>query len=296
LQERADGTVYRGLTQAELDAQYDQRTAVPHVGEYAARWQSLSASLRAERPCETNAYGPSPAERLDLYPGAGADVHLHIHGGAWTRLSRQEAAFTVAGLGAMAAQVAVAGFGLAPQTRLPAMVAQIRRAFLWLRTHAGAPIAVSGHSSGAHLAACLLDRRWWVAEGLGPRDFAAVLLASGPYDLEPVRLSARNDYLGLSRDEAARLSPILHLPELLPPMAVIWGDGELAEFRRQSEAMATAVRARRPDARVEMLAGRNHFDVYDDFGDPGSRVIEHLRVTATAATTIRTAQRQGERS
>ncbi|PKP85646.1 MAG: hypothetical protein CVT80_01370 [Alphaproteobacteria bacterium HGW-Alphaproteobacteria-2] len=277
--------IYRGLSQAELDARYDQRTAVPNADDYAARWHKLSVSLQTAHPCQTHAYGPSFAERLDLYPGQGDGVHLHVHGGAWKALSKDKAAFAVAGLGSVAGQVAIAGFGLAPQTRLPAMVEQIRRAFLWLRAYAGAPVAVSGHSSGAHLAACLIDRRWWAAEGLGPQDFSAVLLASGPYDLEPVRLSARNGYLGLSSDEAERLSPILHLPDRLPAMAVLWGEGELAEFRRQSESMAEAVRARRPDARTAMLAGRNHFDVYDDFGDPGSRVIEHLRAVATAATT-----------
>lgn len=280
------GAVYRGLSQAELDAQYDQRTAVPHVDEYAARWRRLSQALHRSSPVETHAYGSTPEERLDLHTGRGAGLHLHIHGGAWKALSREDAAFTIAGLGSTAAQVAVVGFGLAPGTRLSGMVAQIRRAFLWLRAHVRAPVAVSGHSSGAHLAACLLDRDWWAAEGLCPRDFAAVLLTSGPYDLEPVRLSARNGYLGLSRDEAERLSPIHHLPDRLPPVAVLWGEGELAEFRRQSEAMAAAVRSRRPDAVAEMLAGRNHFDVYDDFGDPTSQVIAHLRATMATVTTV----------
>jgi arylformamidase len=160
--------------------------------------------------------------------------------------------------------------------RLAEMVAQVRRAFLWLRARFG-PVTVSGHSSGAHLAACLLDGRWWRAEGLGAADFGAVLLASGAYDLEPVRLSARNLYLTLDEAEAADLSPARHLADRLPPVAAVWGDGELPEFARQSRALGAALRSRRADAVVEALRDRNHFDVWDDFADPASRVCALLR-------------------
>lgn len=277
--------VHAGLTQNELDQQYDQRTLVPHVADYVARWRARSADLRATLPHTTQAYGPAAEERLDLFPGpaAGGAVHLHIHGGAWRSLSRGEVSFVLDGLGTLGQPVAVAGFGLAPATRLPGIVAQVRRAFLWLR-HRFDRVSVSGHSSGAHLAACLLDGTWWRDAGLGAADFGPVLLASGPYDLEPVRLSARNAYLHLTRDEADALSPARRLADSLPPVAVVCGDGELAEFRRQAAAMGNALRARRADARVETLAGHNHFDVYDAFARPGGPICALLAALAERPT------------
>ena len=277
--------VFGGMDQVELDRQYDQRTAVPNVPDYAERWAARSAERRAEGRHETLSYGPSPAEMIDVFPGhtGNPGVHMHIHGGAWRSMSRPEVCFVVEGLAPLGPPVAVAGFGLAPATRLPEIVDQIRRAFLFLRARFG-PVTVSGHSSGAHLAACLLDRNWWAQAGLGREDFTAMLLASGPYDLEPVRLSARNAYLDLTEAEAAALSPARHLPDTLPSLAIIWGEGELPEFARQSRSMAEALRARRPDVHVEVLAGHNHFDVYETFGEAGGRPATLLAALAESAT------------
>lgn len=277
--------VFGGMDKAELDRQYDQRTAVPHFDEYARRWAARSAALRAAGHHETRSYGTAPFEKVDIFPGStvSTGVHLHVHGGAWRSMSRPEVSFVAEGLAPLGPPVAVAGFGLAPETRLPRMVEQVRRAFLFVRGLYG-PVTVSGHSSGAHLAACLLDRTWWDRAGLDCGDFAAMLLASGPYDLEPVRLSARNTYLDLTEAEAAALSPARHLPDSLPPLAIIWGEGELPEFARQSRAMAEALRARRPDVHVEVLAGHNHFDVYETFGEARGRPATLLAALAESAT------------
>jgi arylformamidase len=265
-------TVWLGLTQAELDRQYDQRALVPEMGEYMARWAVASAEVRAARQPAALRYGPHPDEFLHLHPGApGGPVHLHLHGGAWRALGAADSDLVAPALGAEGATVAVANFSLAPAVRLPEIVAQVRRAFLWLReTVAGdGRVFVSGHSSGAHLAACLLDDAWRREAGEAARTLAGLVLASGPYDLEPVRLSARNEYLGLSETEAAALSPIRRLPADPPPVALFWGAGEHEEFKRQSRAMAEALG---PAATAEELPC-NHFEMYDAFADPGSPVV-----------------------
>ncbi len=286
----AGDAVYRGYTQAQLDAQYDQRTLVPEAARYMDRWARTSAETRRRLPCGTHSYGSGAQETLDLF-GAGASgvLHMHLHGGAWRALSKSDASFVASGLCHDGARVAVVDFDLAPQTRLPDIVAQIRRAFLWLRTNAGAlgaaqgGVIVSGHSSGAHLAACLLDRDWWKAAGIGAADFAGVILASGCYDLEPVRLSARNRYLHLTPATAQRLSPIHALPDMLPPVAIFWGAQELDEFKRQSRALAARVMPQEPGRQAQELAGLNHFDVYDAFADPESPIARTARAMARAA-------------
>lgn len=287
--------VYRGLTQDELDAQYDQRTAVPDVAAYARRWSEWSDAVRRSWPPQVHDYGEGPTETLDLFNAeAPAAAHLHLHGGAWKALSKRDAGFVARGLSANGAAVAVADFSLAPEVALSEMVAQARRAFLWLRDWAGArgiPVSVSGHSSGAHLAACLLHRDWWRETGLTAEDFASVTLVSGIYDLEPVRLSARNTYLNLSERDVETLSPIRNLPQRCPPVAVLWGEHELAEFRRQSRTYAEAVGPVASWMAARELPGVNHFDLYDAFFDPTSevsRIAQSLAREAVAEKTGKT--------
>jgi len=273
-----DQIVFADMTQAELDRQYDQSTLVPNVADYVGRWNAMAEGFRASGAIESHSYGPAPVERLDIYTTAcnRPGVHMHIHGGAWRSLSRQTAGFAASGLVSLGQPVAVVGFGLAPGTHITDMVVQVRRAFLWLRCHHGR-VTVSGHSSGGHLSACLLDKHWWTESGLAPSDFGAVLMASGLYDLAPVRLSKRNDYLALTSAEEDALSPIRNLPDALPPVAVVRGDGELREFARQAEEMAQALHGKRADTVVEVLAGQNHFDIYDQFGEEGSPICAVLR-------------------
>lgn len=264
--------IYRGMDQSKLDAQYDQRTLVPNAAAYMARWAARSAEVRAAHAPQTVRYGPGACETMLVFEGSGRGAHLHLHGGAWRQLSAADTAFVAGGLMRTGVPVAVADFSLAPAASLVTIVGEVRRAFVELHKRAG-PITVSAHSSGCHLAALLLDPQWQQAAGVCGA-LAGLVLASGVYDLEPVRLSARNTYLNLTEDDVAALSPHRHLPRNLPPVTLLWGDGELDEFQRQSRAFATALREAGGAVETTVLAGSNHFDVYDHFGDPASEVVE----------------------
>ncbi|MCE8005623.1 alpha/beta hydrolase [Aestuariivita sp.] len=268
-----ESTVWLDYTQDALNRQYDQASLVPEIGSYMARWAKASERFRRAHPPVTLRYGDDASAQVDVYPGRpDAPVHLHIHGGAWRAMHRRDCGFVARGLSAKGATIVVAGFPLVPHVRLPALVDHIRQACLFTLNHvAGAhPLYVSGHSSGAHLASCLMDPDWQTDIDLDTERFGGFVLASGPYDLEPVRLSARNEYLDLSQDEADRLSPVRRLNATGPRVDVIWGDGELAEFKRQSRAFADKVAGR---GSAHEVAGRNHFDIYSDFEDPTSAVI-----------------------
>ncbi|WP_119168452.1 alpha/beta hydrolase [Algihabitans albus] len=295
----AEAAVYRGLTQSELDAQYDQRSAVPHAQDYMTRWAAWSADLRAACQPLNLAYAETSETTLHLFKGrAGGPLHMHLHGGAWRALSKEDAGFVVRGLRSDGTSVAVVDFGQAPQISLKDMVGQVRVALLWLSRNAAClgvrpdRITVSGHSSGAHLASCLLDARWWAGEGLTADTFAGLVLVSGAYDLEPVRLSARNGYLGLSRDEAWDLTALHHLPADLPAIRIFWGEDDLPEFRRQGAAFAAALEKAGAPVRSEVRAGKNHFDMYDAFADPASPVCRAAQ--AMAADDSRARKQRGE--
>ena len=95
-----------------------------------------------------------------------------------------------------------------------------------------------GHSSGGTSGGVRPDQ---------DSDFVRkALVVSGVYDLLPVRLSARNEYVRLDERLEHEYSPIRHAEQIRCPVTVAWAEKEAAEFIRQSQAFAEE--ARRADA------------------------------------------------
>ncbi len=275
--------VWLDYDQEALNDQYNQRVLVPHADAYAQRNLEESARVRSQLVCELDIpYGPSEVERLDLFPAprAGAPIVVYIHGGAWTRSSKNHVSYPAESfVGAGAAYVAV-DFGLVPSVTLDEQVRQNRAAIAWVYHHAadyGADpnrLYVAGHSSGAHVTGMMLTTDWARDRGL-PRDvIKGALACSGMYDLEPVRLSSRNDYLKLDVEAARRNSPILHIPATGCPVIIGYGEGDQTEFRRQSTAFAAAWHAAGLRCHEVDLPGLNHFDVGQQYNAPQSAIVK----------------------
>ncbi len=276
--------VYRGYSQAELDAQYNQATLVPDVSGYLEAWDTESARVRESQDCRLSVpYGDGPAETLDIFPAengaGGVPVMLFIHGGAWKALSKDSFSYPAAPFAAAGAAWVAADFSLLPDASLDEQVRQNRAALAWLwrnaRSFGGDPhrLYVCGHSSGAHVGGALVQDGWRARAGLPEDAIKGAVLVSGMYDLEPVRLSARNEYVRLDEVAVRRLSPIHNVPERLPALALFWGSGELDEFRRQSRAFAETLWARGHRAEAMEIAGANHFDMADGFADDRSAIL-----------------------
>ena len=245
--------VYLDYTQSELDAAYDQAAYAPNQPQLSDRRVAGSAAARERLGApERFAYGESEIEKLDVFRTrrAKAPVFVFIHGGAWIRgAARDYAAPAEMLIGAGAhyvvpdfINVADAGGSLFP------MAEQVRRAIVWVYRNAesfgGDPdrIYVGGQSSGSHLAAVALTTDW-PDEFDVPRDIIkAGLCTSGMYDLAPVRLSARANYVRFTDEMVERLSPIRHLDRLSAPLIVSYGTYETPEFVRQAREFAAAVR------------------------------------------------------
>ena len=137
-------------------------------------------------------------------------------------------------------------FAQLPSVSLGGMVAQVRRAVAWVYENARkfdgdpAQIHISGHSSGGHLAACVAVTDWTSEFGLPPCIVKSAICASGIYDLRPVRLSARNDYVKLNAETEQALSPIRHLERLSTSVFVACGSRESDEFKRQSSRICSS--------------------------------------------------------
>jgi arylformamidase len=261
---------------SELDRQYDQRTWAANATEVIRRYTQQSERVRdlLGKP-ETFSYGSSPAETFDLYKAKafGAPIHVFIHGGAWRLLGKNDSAFAAETFVKSGAHFVALDFALLPSVTLAEMVAQVRRAVAWIfhnaRKFGGDPdqIHISGHSSGDHLAACIAVTDWASDFGLPREVVKSVICASGIYDLLPVRLSARNDYVKLDTEMEQALSPIRHLQHLSAKVVVCCGDLESDEFRRQSREFALAVGASLAAPHAE-LKGLNHFEVAETLADP----------------------------
>jgi arylformamidase len=267
--------VYPGYTQAELDLAYSQRDWAENADQILAQWKSAVDTVKSTSPgyCEVR-YGPKPDDLIDYYPAAGPCryVHFHIHGGAWRSQTKDDCAFLAPAMSRANVDFVVPEFGKLPQCRLPQILNQLARALLWtyeslVLTGRAEKILVSGHSSGAHMAA-LLSMRDWCRARMDPDAILGVVCISGAYDLEPVLLSSRREYVCLDEDEALRMSPIRHVERACVALHVLYGANESPEFIRQAQAFARALQSQGKLAACLEFQQKNHFEILDAMADP----------------------------
>lgn len=70
------------------------------------------------------------------------------------------------------------------------------------------------------------------------------LCASWLYDLYPVSLSARSNYVTFTAEVLETLSPVRHIDKLAAPVIIAHGTLETPEFQRQSREFAGATKSR----------------------------------------------------
>ena len=218
-------------------------------GEASDRVRKRIGEPRSER------YGRTAPETLDIY-GSGRKAFVFVHGGAWKRQTSREQAFPAEPIIAAGATYVALNFEKLPAVTLPEMAAQVQRGIQWVHDNVSPDLVLCAHSSGAHLSACALTRLKLVRRAL---------LISGVYDLLPVRLSARNDYVRLDERLEQEYSPIRHAERIRCPVTVAWGEKDNDEFRRQSRAFAE-----RLGAPTLVGEGLNHFEILETLADPRS--------------------------
>lgn len=266
------------LSDEALEAQYNNRAAVPEHPALMAAWKAQAEAARVAHPPSLLRYGPGEREVMDLFEaGPDAPIALFIHGGYWQALDKDWFSGIAPAMLANGVSLAIASYDLCPTVRLSRIVDQMRAAAGVLRERTGARPMVFGHSAGGHLAACLLS------EG---RASAAVAI-SGVFDLEPLIPTSVNAALGLDRLEARALSPI-HWPAPnggAPGGTVldcVVGAEETAEFVRQSRDMAAIWAAKAAQTRFEALPGLNHFTVLSPLTEADSPLVRRITELARA--------------
>jgi arylformamidase len=272
--------VFLEYSQEQLDIAYDQSFWAPQMSELEAADGTASAAVRQKIPPRTQQYGPDARDLIDVFAphdAYDAPVLIYIHGGAWTRNTRQDASFAAPTLVGRGAVYLAPDFGSLKTLRLPTMVENCRRALEWTvrnaRSFGGDPnrVFLAGHSSGAHLAACVLITDW-TSRGLPADAIKGALLMSGMYDLYPVLLSSRGSFLHVTAEEQAAASPMRHLDRIACPIAITSADEDSPEFKRQSAVFADALQGMGRLASRTVVFNTNHFQENDELGQAGSQV------------------------
>ena len=270
--------IYRDYDQAALDDQYNNRKRVPNFETILDRWAADSAAVRAAGTSRLDIeYGPSPRERLDIFPADGdGPVLVFIHGGYWRSLDKSDFSFLAPAWVDAGVSLVVVNYDLCPKVSIERIVQQMLAASVWLYRHAEQygmdedRLYVSGHSAGGHLAAMMLAALWPVIDRSLPRElYKGAIAVSGVYDLQPlVQVDWLNGDLRLDEESALRLSPAYLPPATRAPLALAVGGLESSEFKRQNALLAQ--RWKPVLAGNIAMPGTDHFTVIDGLADPAN--------------------------
>ncbi len=281
--------VWRDMDQRALDDAYDQDVYAPNRPLIVARRIAASERTRAILgPPQRVAYGPSEHEQLDIFrspapfppasrggKGGRAPINVFVHGGAWRRNKGPDYALQAEPLVRAGAHAVILDFINVEQSGgdLLPMYEQVRRALAWVWRNAESfggdreRFYISAHSSGSHLAACVLTDGW--REEDLPADFCkGAVLLSGMYDLEPVRRSKRSSYVKFTDAMVEKLSSQRHLGGLRAPLILAYGTQETPEFQRQTRDFFAAVRAQGGAAELIVGEAYNHFELLETLANP----------------------------
>jgi acetyl esterase/lipase len=257
------------LDQAQRDAAYNNSAAVPGSAELVKARNAASADYRTAHPGALDlAYGPSPRQAWDLYPGsiAAAPCLVFIHGGYWQMNGRENFACLAAGPAAHGWSVAMPGYDLAPEATLRQIRGQIFAALDFLavegpRHGVGGKLIISGWSAGGHLAAL----------GLEHPAVAAGLAISGVYELAPLADTYLNAKLQLTADEIETLSP-LRSPVIPKELTIAYGSREVPALVADARLLHAGRAAAHAPGALLPVAGADHFTILDELRRPDGAV------------------------
>ena len=223
-------------------------------------------------------YGTGDVEKLEVFKASRspAPIHVHFRGGGWRHLlPRREHGFIAEMFVRAGAHFVLPDFeGIDKNGGNFAPIAQqVRRAIAWLYGNGAqfggdpARIYVSGHSTGAHLAAVVATTDWKAEFGLPADVVKGTVCSSGIYDLLPAGISMRFPTGNFDEATVAALSPIHHVAKLAAPIVVSYAKLETPGFCRQSRDFAAALQK----------AGKLHTFIAADH-------YNHLEILETLAT------------
>ena len=273
--------VWMGMDQTELDNAYDQAVYAPNQPLVHARRNAATARAKARLGApQRYQYGASEIESVDVYRTSknpdNAPINVYVHGGAWRNGRSADFVFLSEMIVDAGAHSVIVDFNNIDDVggNLMTMAKQVRSAVAFVYNNAKefggdkSRLYVTGHSSGGHLTSTIVTCDWQKDFGL-PKDIVkGAMLASGMYDLKPVRLSKRSKYVNFTDEIEDELSAIRHLDRLNCPIVVAHGTQETPEFQRQARDFAAAVKVAGKPITFIVGEGYNHFEIQETLASP----------------------------
>jgi arylformamidase len=127
----------------------------------------------------------------------------------------------------------------------------------------------------------MLTTDWAAETDLSADIIKGGLLCSGVFDMEPIRLSSRGDYIKFTDKMESEFSPMRHIDQLQAPLIVAFGSHETPEFKRQSRDFATAVSNAGKEVELVVAENYNHFEILETLANPygilGTAALKQIR-------------------
>lgn len=208
---------------------------------------------------------------------SGAPIVVYIHGGWWQWFSKDMFSFMAQPFNRAGLAVYMPAYTLAqdwnmaePMTRIVEQLEQaILKVFEEAETHEASQIILVGHSAGGQLVS-LLHRTDWQGKYAVPKEAAdklsAVFSLAGLFDLRPLTNCYVNDAIGMTKDEAERLSPAcLPLDEarLYPAMHLVLPEHDTAEFYRQTKEYQQQLLSQGQSCHLRVLPEKDHVSMIE---------------------------------
>ncbi len=272
-------SVFLNYDQIELDAAYDQSFYAPLAAARSKRASTPTSSWRANgwaSRCALRTDRPR-SKKLDVYRPARprGPMFVFLHGGAWLHGDAYYAGAYAEIFVNRGATFIAPDFTPVDKVGgdLGVMADQVRRAVAWIWKNAATfggdrtQLYVGGHSAGGHLSG-VVHVTDWTAYGLPPAPLKGGMCMSGMYELAPVALSKRSEYVSFTPAMIDALSAQRHIAMIHAPLVVSYGSFETPEFQRQNREFAAAVRAAGKPVQLVAATGYNHYEMEESLGNP----------------------------
>jgi acetyl esterase/lipase len=253
------------------------------------RAEGSAVTIVKDIPYLAGAQYSAGKDKLDLYLPEGrtnVPVIVSYYGGGLTAGDKDAQAFVGQRFAAAGIATAVVNYRLTPEVQHPGHIQDAAASFAWVKRHIAeyggdpAQVFVIGHSAGAYLVALLAtDERYVKAQKLSLQDIRGVVPVSAFYWVEKKGVAPDRDKRIWGTDEKAWIdaSPAHHLGAGVPPMLVLYADGDDAWRRDQNvEAARALTDAGARDVAIVMIGGRTHNTIWNRMAEASDETAERI--------------------
>lgn len=216
------------------------------------------------------AYGPKKWQRLDIYTPkkieSSAPVLVFFYGGRWTFGNKEQYAFAALPFVEKGYIVAIPDYSKYPDVKFPAFVEDAALATAWIYDHIEKyrgdkrRLYLSGHSSGAHIAALVaVDPRYLKKEGKDRAIVTAFSGLAGPYDFIPEDDDLK-DIFGPPENY-----PQMQVPTFIdgqqPPMQLLHGADDKDVIQRNLNRLRDKIEEKGGIVETKIYPGIDHKEI-----------------------------------